>query len=81
MTINRFSSPMHLADDIQEILDSNLEDKRLEKAFLDVKNDLEALHYLIKAIDLWQRGEYSSQTMAAAFNLYKSERGRVSYLD
>lgn len=40
-----------------------------------------ALHYLISAVDKWERGEYSDQTLLASYNLYKSKRGRVSNED
>lgn len=79
MTINLYAAPIHLIDDLQEILDSNLQDKRLEKAFRDVQNDVEALHYLLKSVDKWQKGEYSNQTMYAAYNIFRKTRGQVSY--
>lgn len=79
MTINLYAAPIHLIDDLQEILDSNLQDKRLEKAFRDVQSDIEALHYLLKVVSRWEKGEYSNQTMYAAYNIFRKTRGQISY--
>lgn len=41
--MNKFSAPIFLAEDIQAILDTNLQNERLDKTFVDIKNYLDYL--------------------------------------
>jgi hypothetical protein len=79
--ISRYAAPMFLAEEIQYILDTQEPTVRERMALEDVKSDLENMQDMIRVIDNWQRGKYSSQTLIAGYNLFCSGRGKHKLQD
>jgi len=79
--ISRYAAPMFLADELQYILDTQEPTLRERMALEDVKSDLENMQDMIRVIDNWQRGKYSSQTLIAGYNLFCSGRGKLRLQD
>jgi len=79
--INTHASPLFLSEDIQYILDTEELDLRTRLALEDVKCDLECIQEFITALDKFDRGHYSEQTLRAAYNLYISRRGSTRLKD
>lgn len=82
MTISKFSSPVFLKDDIDNIL-NNTEglSSRVITALQDVSNDLESMQEVIRVIAKWEQGDYSDQALISAWNIYSGNRGKVRYKD
>jgi len=74
--ISRYAAPMFLAEEIQYILDTQEPTLRERMALEDVKSDLENMQDMVRVIDNWQRGKYSTQTLIAGYNLFCSNRGK-----
>jgi len=79
--ISRYAAPMFLADEIQYLLNTEELDLRTRLALEDVKCDLECMQEFITALDKFDRGHYSEQTLRAAYNLYISNRGHLRLKD
>lgn len=79
--ISRYAAPMFQAEEIQYILDTQEPTLRERMVLEDVKSDLENMQEMIKVIDNWQRGKYSSQTLIAGYNLFCSGRGKLRLQD
>jgi len=79
--ISRYAAPMFLADELQYILDTQEPTLRERMALEDVKSDLENMQEMVRVIDNWQRGRYSSQTLIAGYNSYCSNRGKLRLQD
>jgi hypothetical protein len=73
--ISTYSSPLFLAEGIQHILDTEELDLRTRLALEDVQSDLEAMQEFMKTLDKWEKGNYTTQTLIAAYNIYVSARG------
>ena len=79
--INTHASPLFLSEDIQYILDTEELDLRTRFALEDVRSDLECMQEFIKVLDKWDKGNYSTQTLMAAYNIYVSKRGYTRLKD
>ena len=75
--INLFASPIYLQEDI-EVLAEHTDNLRVKIALADVVSDLQEIHKLTKAIDKWSSGVSSDNDLLSAYNIYRSNRAKIS---
>jgi hypothetical protein len=75
--INLFASPIYLQEDI-EALAEHTDNLRVKIALADVVSDLQEIHKLTKVIDKWSSGLSSDNDLLSSYNIYRSNRAKIS---
>lgn len=72
---------LNIKEDIDKELlreDSYITNDFSRKAVRDIASDLEAMYYVLHALDYWLEGDTGEKDFTKAYNLFRSQRSRVN---